>query len=473
MIALLLFLIPLVGGLLSFAMPNGKSAKAFSFFTATVIFVLAAASFFYVEHQHELLSIDSNWISTLNARFTLQLDGLGIILTMLAAFVFPLVFLSIANRTFAPSYYGLMLLAQAGMMGVFMARDGLLFYFFWELALIPVYFLCSKWGNAHRLRASFKFFIYTFAGSLLMLGGLIYLNYHEPTHSFALQDLAKVTLKANVQSVLFWLFFIAFAIKMPIFPFHTWQPDAYEESNTGTTMILSSVMVKMGVFATVCWLLYLFPNIGQIHKDVIIYLSVFGMLYASLIAIRQDDLKRLIAYSSIAHIGLMSAALFTKTSLGWHGVAIQMFAHGVNILGMWMVVEFIEQRTGTRKMSELGGLAHSYPTLTIMAIVIALANIALPLTNAFVGEFLMFNGLFQYNTIVAAVAGISIILSAVYTLRMIQQVFYGEAKAYNTSFNIKTHELLAFGMVITAIIIMGVYAAPISNVASGILNYLK
>jgi NADH-quinone oxidoreductase subunit M len=473
MIALLLFLIPLVGGLLSFAMPSGNSAKAFSFFTATIIFLLAAPSFFYINTGHELLSINVNWISTFNARFHLQLDGLSILLTMLCAFVFPIVFLSIGNRTFAPSYYGLMLLAQAGMMGVFMARDGLLFYFFWELALIPVYFLCSKWGNTHRIKASFKFFIYTFAGSLLMLGALIYLNYKEPNHSFAIHNLAAVTLKPVMQAILFWLFFIAFAIKMPIFPFHTWQPDAYEESNTGTTMILSSVMVKMGVFATVCWLLFLFPTIGQIHKDIIIYLSVFGMLYASLIAIRQNDLKRLIAYSSIAHIGLMSAALFTKTTLGWHGVAIQMFAHGVNILGMWMVVEFIEQRTGTRKISELGGLAHSYPTLTIMLVVIALANVALPLTNAFVGEFMMFNGLFQYSPIVAAIAGISIILSAVYTLRMIQNVFYGEDKNYNASFGMKAHELLGFGMVITAILMMGVYAKPISNVALGILDYLK
>ena len=473
MIALLLFLLPLLGGIITCLIPQNATAKGVSLFVAICIFALAAAGFFYTPQGSQALSINYSWVSTFNANFALQIDGLGTIVCMLCAIVFPVIFLSIWHRNYGSTYYGLMLLAQAGMMGVFMAKDGLLFYFFWELALIPVYFLSSIWGNEHKVKYAFKFFIYTFLGSLLMLAGLIYLNFLEPTHSFAIKDLAAINLPHNTEQWLFWVFFIAFAIKMPIFPFHTWQPDAYEHTNTGTTMVLSSVMVKMGVFASICWLLYMFPNVDVLNLNIVIGLSVFGMLYASFLAMKQNDLKRLIAYSSIAHIGLMSAALFTKIGIGWQGVAVQMFAHGINILGMWMVVEFIEQRTGKRKISELGGLAQSQPTLAIMFVIIALANIALPLTNAFVGEFLMFNALFQYNIWVAAAAGLSIIFAAVYTLRMVQYVLYGQAKTYTNNFAIQPHELAAFGIIIVAIFIMGVYAKPMLTLATDVLQYLR
>jgi NADH-quinone oxidoreductase subunit M len=471
MIALLLVLIPLVSGLLLFAL-QAKAAKNLSFFISTALFILAAASFSCYANNDNAMQFNMSWLPSLGANFNLSLDGLSKILTLLCVFVFPIIFVALFNRQFQSSYYALMLLAQAGMMGVFLAKDGLLFYFFWELALIPVYFLCSRWGNENRIKASFKFFIYTFAGSLLMLAGLIYLQQKEPMGSFDRAALAAINLTDFEKGFLFWLFFIAFAIKMPIFPFHTWQPDAYEQSNTGTTMVLSSVMVKMGLFATICWLLYLFPNLAPIHKDIVIGLSVFGMLYASFIAMQQDDLKRIVAYSSIAHIGLMCAALFTLTKNGWQGATVQMFAHGVNVLGMWMVVEYIEQRTGKKKMSELGGLAHSQPILAIVLVVIALANVALPLTNAFVGEFLMFNGLFEYNKWVAAIAGLSIIFAAVYTLRMIQYVMYGEAKNYEHAFKMQWYEAVGFGFVIVAIIGMGVYPKPILDTASEVFKYL-
>ena len=354
---------------------------------------------------------------------------------------------------------------QAGIMGVFLAGDALLFYFFWELALIPAYFLCSIWGGEKRIQVTFKFFIYTFVGSLLMLLGLIYLYLQTPgSHSFAYNDFLQLHLSAKQQASVFALMFIAFAIKMPIFPFHTWQPDAYEQAPTAVTMVLSGVMVKMGIFAVIKWLIPMLPLAVKGHANFVIILSVIGMLYASLIAIKQDDIKRLVAYSSIAHIGLMCAAIFTNTNMGMQGVLVQMFNHGINVIGLWIVVDVIEQQLGTRKFSELGGLAQKAPTLAILFVVMCFANIALPLTNAFVGEFLMFSGLFQYNIWFAAVAGISIVLGAVYTLNMVQKIFYGNTvvatdRAVDISLNVK----LSLVILVVVIIAFGVYPMPLMN----------
>src|SRR5690606_10123409 len=282
-------------------------------------------------------------------------------------------------------FSGLMLMAQAGLMGVFLANDLLMFYFFWELALIPVYFLCSTWGGEKRIPVNFKFFVYTFLGSLLMLAGVIYLYLQTPDRSFAWDAIraAGEALPAMEQNIVFCLFFIAFGIKMPVFPFHTWQPDAYEQSSTPVTIVLSALMVKMGLFATVKWLVNIMPGATAYWSDVIMTLAVIGIIYASLLAMVQSDLKRLIAYSSIAHIGLMAMGIFAGTEIAMNGLMVQMFNHGINITGMWLIVAMIEQRYGTRNMRELGGMAGSAPTMAIALVIIAFANIALPLTNGF------------------------------------------------------------------------------------------
>jgi len=332
--------------------------------------------------------------------------------------------------------------------------------------LIPVYFLCSRWGGEKRIQATFKFFVYTFAGSLLMLLGIIYTYMHTaPTlyaeHSFSMNAFYHVALDAHQQNWLFWLFFIAFAIKMPIFPFHTWQPDTYEQSPTAVTMVLSGVMVKMGLFAVLRWLVPVFPAAVLHYDNIVIGLSIIGIIYASLIAIKQDDLKRLVAYSSIAHIGLMSAAIFATKQIGIEGVMIQMFNHGINIIGLWIVIELLEKQTGVRKISQLGGVAHQAPVLTIMLVVIAFANIALPLTNAFVGEFMMFSGLFKFNIWYTAFAGISIILAAVYTLNMVKNVFYGETNSITATVKeISLNEKIILSVIVVAIFMIGVFPQP-------------
>ncbi|MFN8266093.1 MAG: NADH-quinone oxidoreductase subunit M [Chitinophagaceae bacterium] len=478
MVALLLILIPLLGGLVGFFLKGEKQVKTWSLLVSLVS--LAAMIYGLADYSSANREFYANWLPQLGSSFALKMDGASAVLCALTALAYPLIFLSTNGNKYANSnaFYGLMLLAQAGITGVFLAADGLLFYFFWELALIPVYFLCSRWGGEKRIAVTFKFFIYTFVGSLLMLVGLLYLYYQTPDASFSMNSLYAVKLTTGQQSWLFWLFFVAFAVKMPVFPFHTWQPDTYEQSPTAVTMVLSALMVKMGLFAVVRWLIPLFPAAAIQYDNVVIGLSVIGMIYASILAMKQDDLKRLIAYSSIAHIGLMSAALFVNNESGLQGAMIQFFSHGVNVLGMWIVVELIERRFGTRKMSELGGLASQSPALAILLVIVALANVALPLTNAFIGEFLMFNGLFHFNVWYAAVGGLSIILSAVYTLRMIQKVFFGTESALSaTGIQISFAERFSLWVIVAAIFVMGVYPKPVfaltQETASLILGIFK
>lgn len=466
MTTVLLIAVPLLTGLLSFFIKEERSAKAFALFSSVI--TLAVSLITLSQHGNAVTS-DASWLPMLGSRFTVSLDGMGKILTLLTAVSFPVIFASTYKNHYKNpnAFYGFMLLSQAGLMGVFCAMDLLLFYFFWELALIPAYFLCSIWGGERRIRVTFKFFIYTFIGSLLMLVGILYVYYKTPDHSFAISSLHNLSFTAREENIIFWLFFIAFAIKMPVFPFHTWQPDTYEQAPTAVTMVLSGIMVKMGVFAVIRWLLPMFPAASVRMSDIIIILAVTGMIYASLIAITQDDMKRLIAYSSIAHIGLMAASMFTGDSTGMQGVIFQMFAHGVNIIGLWIVADVIEHQMGTRKLSELGGLAQKAPALAILFFIMALANIALPLTNSFVGEFLMFNSVFHYSKIWGAVAGISIILAAIYTLWMMQKIFFGEVTNANSNllkvpFNVQ----LMLAVLVAVVLIFGIYPQPMISLTT-------
>ena len=465
----LLIFFPLVAGLITFFIKKETSVKAWSLLAVIITFLISIASLYYRNNRAlSGLTFNYEWLKYMGASFSVSLDGMGRLLTFLTAFSFPIILIASYRNTYknAKVFYGLLLLAQAGLMGVFLSSDALLFYFFWELALIPVYFLCSYWGGEKRIAATFKFFIYTFTGSLLLLVGIIYVYLQTggtafSEHSFSLQAFHAAILSPSQQNFLFWLFFIAFAVKMPIFPFHTWQPDTYEQAPTSVTMVLSGVMVKMGVFGVIRWLLPIFPLAVAKFDNVVIGLSVIGMIYASLIAIKQDDLKRLVAYSSIAHIGLMCAAVFSMQSIAIEGVMIQMFSHGINIIGWWIVIELIERQLGTRKISQLGGLAHKAPLLTILLVVISFANIALPLTNAFVGELMMFGGLFRFNIWYTAVAGISIVLAAVYTLNMVQKVFYGQTNSITENMKeISLSEKAVLMLLVGMIFIAGVYPQP-------------
>lgn len=468
----LLLWVPVFTGLIAFAIKNKRSVKTFAIISSLITLGISVASLFYIDNTKYLSynNVSYIWLEFIGSNFSVGMDGMAHLLTFLTAVSFPIIFAATSNNNFKQpnAFYGLMLLSQAGLMGVFVAMDALVFYFFWELALIPVYFLSSIWGGDKRVQVTFKFFIYTFVSSLLMLLGIIIVYLHTSSagqtseHSFSIRAFYSASLTLKEQLWVFWLFFIAFAVKMPVFPFHTWQPDTYEQSPAPVTMVLSGIMVKMGIFAVLKWVLPVFPEALSHVNNIIIGFSIFGMLYASIIAMVQNDLKRLVAYSSIAHIGLMCASIFTLNTMALQGVMIQMFNHGINIIGLWIVVDIIETHTGVRKMSELGGLALHTPLLAIFFVIIALANIALPLTNAFIGEFSMFTGLFQYNKWFAAFAGISIILSAVYTLNMVQKIFYGKDNINTKVVSLITlNQKLILSVIVIFIFVLGIYPKPV------------
>jgi len=480
MISLLLILVPLLSGIAAFFFKKENAAKGWallSSFATVTVSILGLT----ILNKTELLQFKCDWLPGLGSSFSIRLDGMGQLLCLLTAISFPLIFIATWNRIYknAHNFFALMLLSQAGLMGVFLAMDALLFYFFWELALIPVYFLSSIWGAERRIAATFKFFIYTFVGSLLMLVGLIYLQSLTPDRSFDIKAFYNIVIEGKTQNWIFWLMFIAFAIKIPVFPFHSWQPDAYEQSPTAVTMVLSGIMVKMGLFAVIRWLLPVLPSASYAYGEEMISMwAIVGMIYASLLAWRQDDMKRLIAYSSIAHLGLMVVAVFSESEIGMQGVMLQMFNHGINILGLWVVVEILERKYGTRKLSELGGLAQKAPAMAILFVVVALANIALPLTNAFVAEFMMFTGIFtspvsSYEMITVPAAGLTIIIGAVYTLRMVQKVIYGNTNALTEAgTDIGYNEKLVLGIIVILILIIGVYPQPFLDLTSDTTNFI-
>lgn len=465
MILVLLILIPFIAGLLAFAM-SGNTARSLALVGSAA--TAAVAGFGAINSQTEVFA--AKWIPALGATFSLRGDGMSKMLCLLTGIVLLVVMIAQLNKEVEKpaSFYGLMMLSATGLMGVFLAADALVFYFAWELALIPVYFLCSRWGGERRIPVTFKFFVYTFAGSLLMLAGLIYIYLQTPNRSYAWEDmvLAGKIMNSGAQMWLFWLMFAAFAIKMPIFPFHTWQPDTYEQSPTPVTIILSALMVKMGIYAVLRWLIPLVPAGTAYWSNTVIVLSVIGIVYASFLAMVQTDLKRLIAYSSIAHMGLMSAVAFAGTTVGTHGLLVQMFNHGINITGMWLIVQMIENRYGTRDMTKLGGMASAAPKMAIALVIISFANIALPLTNGFIGEFMLFHGLFQsasdYHITFMVIAGLGIILGAVYTLTMVQKVAYGNKVATEQEVkDLSANEWIGIAIIIAVILFLGVYPKPL------------
>jgi NADH-quinone oxidoreductase subunit M len=492
MLLLTFILLPFVLGLVAFAAKD--AARTVGVIAGLILAITGIYGLFAVQGGD--LNFDAAWLPQLGARFSLLGDTTSAMLTALTGIVLLVVMIMQLGKEIENpgAFTGLMLLSIAGINGVFLAADGLLFYFFWELALIPVYFLCSRWGGERRIQVTFKFFVYTFLGSLMMLAGLIYIYLHTygvtsggisttnasgiEIHSYAWRDMmnAASRMPVETQSWLFLLVFLAFAIKMPIFPFHTWQPDTYETSPTPVTIILSALMVKMGIFGVIRWVIPFFPAAVAEYGNLVITLAVIGIVYASCIAMVQTDLKRLVAYSSIAHMGLMAAGAFSMLSsdaiheainTSSHGLLVQMFNHGINITGMWLLVQLIEQRYGTRDMTKLGGMASGAPWMAIALVIIAFANIALPLTNGFVGEFMLFNGIFQsaseYRIIFMVVAGLGVILGAVYTLTMVQRVAYGNGVEGTVAADLTTTEWLALAIVISLILFLGIYPQPFLN----------
>ncbi len=437
MLTLLLILIPVLAALVVLISKN-NSAKQIALVGAMT--ELALAAFVFTQFKADAtqqFTFSYPWIASAGILFAGGIDGISILLVMLTAFLVPLIVLSTFRQPYksASIFYALILFMQAALMGVFTATDAFLFYFFFEAALIPVYFLAAVWGGEDRIKVTFKFFVYTIFGSLFMLVALIYLYYQTPgTHNSAITALYTLALNGQQQGYIFVAFFIAFAIKMPLFPFHTWQPDTYTESPTAATMLLAGIMLKMGVYGLIRFILPIVPLGLSAHGNMAIILSVIGIVYGSVIAIQQRDMKRLIAYSSFAHVGLMAAGVFAMNLNGIQGALIQMLAHGINVVGLFFIVEIIYSRTKTRNIDQLGGITQRTPNLSVYFIILMLGSVAMPLTNGFVGEFLLLSGVYESNKWLGAVAGLTIILGAVYMLRLVQKTMFGQKTAFTEHF---------------------------------------
>ncbi|MCK8491865.1 NADH-quinone oxidoreductase subunit M [Spirosoma sp. RP8] len=482
MLTLFLILFPVVAATLILLL-QGERVKQVALVAALI--ELAVAGFAFSRFQPDYTSqfgFDYPWIGSLGIRFSAGIDGISVLLVLLTGLIVPFIVLSTFDRSYErPNlFYALMLYMQAALVGVFTARDGFLFYLFFEAALIPIYFLAAMWGGENRIPVTFKFFVYTIFGSLFMLLALVYLYYQTPAtatapHSSAIVDFYKLKLTPEAQNWVFWAFFIAFAIKMPIFPFHTWQPDTYVESPTPATMLLAGIMLKMGVYGLIRFILPVVPLGVETWGKTAIILSVIGILYGSIIAIRQRDMKRLIAYSSFSHVGLMAAGVFSQTETGMQGALVQMLAHGINVVGMFFVADVIFLRTNTRQLDQLGGITRTTPKLTVFFMVMLLGSVALPLTNGFVGEFLLLHGVFTYNHYLGLAAGFTIIFGAVYMLRMFQKSMFGPTSSRTESFaDLTSSESWVFIPLVVMVFWIGIYPHTFLKVTEpAVANLMK
>jgi NADH-quinone oxidoreductase subunit M len=430
MITGILLILPLLFSLVIFSLRDEKWIRLLATAGSVIEFLVSLYGLFLYSTQcHCQFLLNIGWIASLHVNLRFGMDGISLLLVLLTTFLTPLIILSSLGHAYhKPSaFYGLILLMEMAFIGVFSAYDGLVFYIFWELALIPAWFICAVWGGNDRIRITFKFFIYTFTGSLFMLVALVYLYFRTPApHSFEIIYLYASHLTPKEQSWIFLAFFLAFAIKIPIFPFHTWQPDTYTEAPAGGTMLLAGIMLKMGTYGLIRFLLPICPLAVKEWGWIALALSVTGIIYASVIAIRQSDMKRLIAYASIAHVGLIAAGIFALTQKALEGAVIQMVSHGINITGLFIIISLIEKRMKTREVSRIEGMAIHAPWLAAIFMILLLASIGLPLTNGFIGEFLLLLGIFETNVWMAAVAGLTIIFSAVYMLWIYQRTMLGK-----------------------------------------------
>ncbi|MCB0573901.1 MAG: NADH-quinone oxidoreductase subunit M [Saprospiraceae bacterium] len=469
--SLILIIIPLVVSVfVLLARPNGVRSIALAATLANLAVSAFACVGFSGDGSFNHL-VDLPWVAGAGIHFRLGMDGISLLMVLLTNLLAPLIVLSSYGRAMENEsrYYGLVLMMLGALNGVFLALDGLVFYVFYELALIPIYFICAIWGGQDRIRITLKFFIYTFIGSLFMLVSLLYVYLQTPgEHSFAWDALMRVQLTPEAANWVMLGFFLAFAVKMPVFPFHTWQPDTYTASPTGGTMLLAGIMLKMGVYGVIRWMVPLASEAMHFWTPVFIVLAVTGIVYASIIAVKQSDLKRLIAYSSIAHVGLIAAGVLAWNKAGVQGSLIQMLNHGINVIGLFFVVDLIERRLGTRTLADMGGIAKAAPVFAALFMIVMLGSVAVPLTNGFPGEFLLLNGVWNYNVWLGGVAGLTIIFGAVYMLRAYGLAVFGEANEETARFaDVDTREWIVLGVIAALVLVLGFFPGIVLNLTDG------
>lgn len=486
---LTLLLLPLVGSGLVFAWKS-NSSKYLALGIALVQMLLTfyiLSDFDFTPTVDSVLQHEINypWSQFMKSSLHFGIDGMSMLLLLLTNILAPIIILSSFNESvnYRNTFYGLILLMQFGLVGVFTSLDGLLFYIFWEVTLIPIWFIAGLWGQENkRFEFTTKFFVYTFVGSLFMLAGLIYVYNHSA--SFALTDLYNAQLNEIQQTVVFWFIFFAFAVKLPVFPFHTWQPDTYTYSPTQGSMLLSGIMLKMAVYGVMRYLLPITPlPIAGISGQIVIILAIVGIVHGALIAIIQSDMKRIIAYSSFSHVGLMVAGIFASAVVtlrgtfnveGAEGALVQTFAHGINVVGLFYCCDILYKRFKSRDIRQMGGLAKVAPKFAVLFLIIILGSMGVPLTNGFIGEFILLKSVYDFNGTAAVIAGLTVILCAVYLLRFYGKAMFGEgnAEVLSTAKDLSGVEFSVLASLAVFVILLGIFPQPVIDMVSSSVKFI-
>ncbi|CAB4911644.1 unannotated protein [freshwater metagenome] len=473
----LIMAIPLLGASLIATLPQTKSLLAKQFALGTTLLAAAATILMTVKFERantDLQFVESyDWIKAFGIKYAVGVDGIALVLILMTALLTPIVVLAGWNesdngRWSTKTFYILILVLQTMSFGVFAATDVFLFYVFFEAMLVPVYFLIGGYGSGERTAAAVKFLLYSLFGGLLMLASIIalyVLSGEQGGHTFSIAALSKLEMSSTTQNFLFLGFFIAFAIKAPLFPFHTWLPDAAKSATPGTSVLLLGVLDKVGTFGMIRYCLALFPEATKTFTPLIITLSVISIIYGAFLAIGAKDIKRLIAYTSVSHFGFITLGIFAMTTQGHTGATLYMFNHGFSTAALFLVAGWMISRRGSSTIADFGGLQRVTPVMAWSFFIAGLSSLALPGLSSFVSEFLVLVGTFTRYPVAAVIATFGIVLAALYILIPVQRALHGPTTAGNEDLaDLNIREKIAIAPVIAVIVFLGFYPAPALNI---------
>jgi NADH-quinone oxidoreductase subunit M len=470
-LSLILFT-PLAGALLLLLVPkqNENAIRWIANITALAGFGISVPLWFWYNPQGPDFQFIERapWIPSVGAEYFLGIDGLSALLILLTTIMGFIAILSSWNAITerVKEYYIFLLVLQSGMLGAFMSLDFLLFFLFWEVMLVPMYFLIGIWGSANRLYSAIKFFLYTLVGSVLMLLGILALYFyaHSVTgvYTFDVTVFHKLQIPFNLQWWIFLAFFFGFAVKVPMFPFHTWLPDAHTDAPTAGSVILAAVMLKMGTYGFLRFSLPIVPEATRYFVPMIVTLSIIGIVYGALVALAQKDWKRLVAYSSVSHMAMVMLGMFALNPVGITGSIIQQLNHGISTGGLFLLVGVVYERRHTREISEYGGLSKVMPVYAAIFLVMTMSSIGLPTLNGFIGELLILQGVFVANKTWAAFAGSGVVLGAAYMLYLYQRTMFGKIENPKNEhlLDLSHREFATFAPLLILAVWMGIYPAP-------------
>ena len=478
----ILIWLPILGGILILSTGGDRSAQlarkiALGFSAGTFLLSLSLYADFDMTTASMQFVERHMWIENLHIQYSLGVDGISmplIILTTLLTVIVVIAGWEVITKRVA-QYMASFLIMEGLMIGVFSSMDAILFYLFWEAMLIPMFLIIGVWGGSNRVYAAIKFFLYTLIGSLLMLVAIIYL-YFASDHSFDIASFHATPLTYTTQVLIFLAFFAAFAVKVPMFPVHTWLPDAHVEAPTGGSVILAAITLKMGAYGFLRFSIPITPDASSELAIWVIGLSLIAVVYIALVALVQRDMKKLIAYSSISHMGFVTLGFFIFDTQGMEGAIVQMISHGFISGALFLCVGVLYDRMHSREIDSYGGVANAMPVFSVFLVFFAMSNAGLPGTSGFVGEFLVILGSFRVNGWYAAVAGLTLVLGAAYTLWMIKRVVYGEItnEKVKTLVDVNGREKLVLGVLAVCVLGLGIYPLPLLEVMhSTVVNLLQ